>query len=169
MALTEGTGAADGSADGRSPDDDALADIARHHGRMVDRATALAEAIVAAVEAGDAATAHEEKGALVSWCEDELIPHTQAEEGALYAGARSTAEGRLLVEGLAWDHQAIVGYVDELRAAEGLRAAALAVAIARAFALHRAKEDSLLYPLIAGSDELSLAEASRGLEGVVGP
>ena len=166
MALTEGM---DAAGTGPGADDGALADIARHHGRMLERASALAEAILAAVEAGDAPTAHEEKGALLSWCEDELIPHTLAEEGSLYDGARATAEGRLLVEGLLRDHEAIVGYVEELRAAEGARAAALAVAIARAFSLHRAKEDALLYPLIAQSRELSLAEASRGLETLVGP
>ena len=166
MALTEGM---DGTGTGSGADDGALADIARHHGRMLERASALAEAILAAVEAGDARLAHEEKGALLSWCEDELVPHIQAEEGSLYAGARATDEGRLLVEGLLLDHEAIAGYVEELRAAEGLRAAALAAAIARAFALHRAKEDALLYPLIAGSQELSLAEASRGLETLVGP
>ena len=71
-------------------DDGALAAIASHHDRMSVRASALAEAILAAVEAGDAATAHEEKDALVSWCEDELIPHTLAEEGSVNAGSRGT-------------------------------------------------------------------------------
>jgi iron-sulfur cluster repair protein YtfE (RIC family) len=66
------------------------------------------------------------------------------------------------------DHQTIIGLVEELREAEGARAAALGTAIARAFALHLMKENELLFPFIAANPDLSLAEAVAGLEALVG-
>ncbi|MEN2743034.1 hemerythrin domain-containing protein [Sinomonas halotolerans] len=152
-----------------SDDDEALASIERHHSHMLERATALSDALIAAVDAGDVNTAYDEKANLVSWCEDELIPHALAEEGPLYGGARGTPEGRLLVEGMLQDHQAIVGLVDELRAADGAHAAALGLAVTRAFRLHLQKENRLLFPFIAGREDLSLADSVAGLEQIVGP
>ena len=149
-------------------DDEALAAIEHHHAHMLERVTALAEAIVAAVEAGDVGTAHDEKANLVEWCENDLIPHAVAEEGPLYGGAGRTDKGHLLVEGMLQDHQAIIGLVEELRAAEGARAASVGFAIARAFQLHLRKENGLLFPYIAAHPDLSLAESVRGLEEIVG-
>lgn len=149
-------------------DSEALAAIEAHHGHMLRRGDALAEALVAAVAAGDAGTAYDEKANLIGWCEDELIPHAVAEEGPLYGAARATPEGRLLVEGMLMDHQAIIALVEELRAADGARAAAAGTAIARAFALHLRKENELLFPYIAAAPDLSLAEAVAGLEALVG-
>lgn len=149
-------------------DREALSAIEEHHGQMLRRGTALADALVAAVAAGDAGAAYDEKANLVGWCEDELIPHAVAEEGPLYGQARRTAEAHLLVEGMLLDHQTIIGLVEELREAEGARAAALGTAIARAFALHLRKENELLFPFIAANPDLSLAEAVAGLEALVG-
>lgn len=161
----------DGNTHGHSnfaDDGEALAAIEEHHGHMLQRATALADALVAAVAAGDAGTAYDEKANLIGWCEDELIPHAVAEEGPLYGPARQTTEGRLLVEGMLMDHQAIIGLVEELRENDGARAAAVGTAIARAFALHLKKENELLFPFIAQTPGLSLAEAVAGLEALVG-
>jgi hypothetical protein len=149
-------------------DREALAAVEEHHGHMLRRATALADALVAAVAAADAGTAHDEKANLIGWCEDELIPHAVAEEGPLYGPARETEEARLLVEGMLIDHQAIIGLVEELRGSDGPRAAAVGTAIARAFALHLKKENELLFPYIAARPDLSLAEAVAGLETLVG-
>lgn len=149
-------------------DGEALAAIEEHHAHMLERATALADALVGAVAAGDAGTAYDERANLVGWCEDELIPHAVAEEGPLYGGARETEEARLLVEGMLMDHQTIVGLVEELRGAEGVQAAAIGVAIARAFALHLRKENELLFPYIAASPALSLAQSVAGQESLVG-
>lgn len=153
---------------GFSDDDAALAAVEEHHAHMLERVSALSDALLAAVAAGDAGTAYDEKANLVGWCEDELIPHAVAEEGPLYGPARETAEARLLVEGMLQDHQAIIGLVEELRGADGPRAAALGLAIARAFALHLRKENQLLFPYIVASPDLSLAKAVEGLEEVVG-
>lgn len=149
-------------------DDEALAAIEHHHAHMLERVTALAEAIVAAVETGDATTVHAEKTNLVEWCENELIPHAVAEEGPLYGAAGRTDKGHLLVEGMLQDHQTIIGLVEELRAAEGARAAAIGFAVARAFELHLRKENGLLFAYIAASPDLSLADSVRGLEEIVG-
>jgi hypothetical protein len=149
-------------------DDEALAAIEHHHAHMLERVQALAEALLAAVEAGDAGAAHDEKANLVEWCENELIPHAVAEEGPLYGGARETDRGHLLVEGMLQDHLAIIGLVEELRAADGARAAALGLTVARAFELHLRKENGLLFPYIASHPDLSLAASVRGLEEIVG-
>lgn len=149
-------------------DEEALTAIETHHAQMLERVRALSDALLAAVEAGDSGTAYDEKANLVSWCEDELIPHAVAEEGPLYGGARETPEARLLVEGMLQDHQAIIGLVEELRAADGVKAAAVGLAVARAFELHLGKENGLLLPFIAESPDLSLAESVAGLEALVG-
>ncbi|GHG48355.1 hypothetical protein GCM10012320_15580 [Sinomonas cellulolyticus] len=155
-------------AHGFKDDEDALAAVEEHHGHMLERVTALSDALLAAVEAGDGGAAYDEKANLVGWCEDELIPHALAEEGPLYGPARETPEARLLVEGMLQDHQAIVGLVEELRDADGARAAAVGLAIARAFALHLRKENGLLFPFMVENPDLSLAQAVEGLEEVVG-
>ncbi|MDQ4490376.1 hemerythrin domain-containing protein [Sinomonas sp. ASV486] len=149
-------------------DNDALAAIEEHHTHMLHRVTALSDALIAAVAGGDGGTAYDEHANLVAWCEDELIPHAVAEEGPLYGPARETPEGRLLVEGMLLDHRTIIGLVEELRPAEGARAAALGLVITRAFALHLRKENELLFPYIARNPDLSLAKAVAGLEEVVG-
>lgn len=149
-------------------DEEALTAVETHHAQMLERVRALSDALLAAVEAGDAGTAYDEKANLVAWCEDELIPHAVAEEGPLYGGARETTEARLLVEGMLRDHQAIIGLVEELRGAQGARAAAVGLAVARAFELHLGKENGLLLPFIAASPDLSLSESVAGLEALVG-
>ncbi|MDQ4504480.1 hemerythrin domain-containing protein [Sinomonas sp. ASV322] len=146
---------------------EAAAAIGHRHDRLLERVRALSGALLDAVEAGDTVTAHDEKANLVSWCEDELIPHLVAEEGPLYGGAHATAEAGLLVEGLLQEHQTLVGLVDELRRVDGgARPAALGLVIARVLALHIGKEERLLLPFIAASPGLSLAEAVGTLEDV---
>lgn len=146
---------------------EAAAALGYRHDRMLERIRGLTGSLLAAVEAGARSTAHDEHANLVSWCEDELIPHMLAEEGPLYGGAHATAEGGLLVEALLQEHQSLVGLVDELRAASGVKAAAIGFMIARLFTLHIGQEERLLLPFIAASPDLSLAEAVGSLEDVV--
>ncbi|WP_422936039.1 hemerythrin domain-containing protein [Sinomonas sp. P47F7] len=146
---------------------EAAAALGYRHDRMLERVRGLTGSLLAAAEAGDRNTAHDEQANLVSWCEDELIPHMLAEEGPLYAGAHATGEAGLLVEALLQEHQALVGLVDELRGASGVKAAAVGFMIARLFALHIGQEERLLLPFIAASPGLSLAEAVGSLDDVV--
>lgn len=146
---------------------EAAAALGYRHDRMLERVRGLSGSLLAAVEAADRGTAHDEKTNLVSWCEDELIPHMLAEEGPLYGGAHATGEGGLLVEALLQEHQSLVGLVEELRGADGVKAAAVGFMIARLFALHIGQEERLLLPFIAASPVLSLAEAVGTIEDVV--
>ena len=147
----------------------ALTAIEHHHHEMTTQLRALVSALVEAAAKGDSAREHDAHGSLVEWCERELIPHAQAEEGPLYSGARNLPEGGLLVQGMLAEHRAIIGLVDKLRAASSpVEAAAAAFAIKTVFSLHFDKENQLLLPLIAASDRMSLAEAVEGLEELVG-
>ncbi|HEY6739335.1 MAG TPA: hemerythrin domain-containing protein, partial [Actinopolymorphaceae bacterium] len=73
--------------------------VARHHREMVTVLAERVEAIVGAVDRDDSAAAERARAALTRWCDDELLPHTAAEERALYPMAREDPAGRLLVEG----------------------------------------------------------------------
>ena len=61
-------------------DREALAAVRQHHTSMLDRASALSQTLTAAVEAGDASTVYDERGNLIEWCADDLVPHFTAEE-----------------------------------------------------------------------------------------
>lgn len=148
-------------------DREALAAVRQHHTSMLDRASALSQTLTAAVEAGDASTVYDERGNLIEWCADDLVPHFTAEE-RLYGLADGVAGAGLLAEALRHDHEAIAALVEELRASDGVRAAAVGQSIVRAFALHADKEDSLLFPAVADDPELGFGAAVEGLEEVVG-
>ncbi len=135
---------------------------------MLDRASALSQTLTAAVEAGDSGTVYDEKGNLIEWCTDELVPHCVAEEDRIYPTAAAVAEAQLLVEGLRHDHEAIAALVEELRVSDGVRAAAVGQAVVRAFALHADKEDALLFPALADRAGSGFAEAVEGLEEILG-
>jgi hypothetical protein len=146
----------------------ALQAVERHHAAMLKQLTGLVAALMAAVEARDAATEGVARAKLLDWCENELVPHALAEEGPLYGGPRATPEGRLLVEGMLAEHRVIVSLVEELRTSTGLAAAVAGAIIQRLFALHLEKENGLLMPFIAASPDMSLAEAVEGLHELVG-
>ncbi|KIS27360.1 hemerythrin [Arthrobacter sp. SPG23] len=147
---------------------EALEAVERHHASMLRRLTALTDALTGSVEKHDAPAEHDAHDVLLEWCENELVPHALAEEGALYSGPRNSAEGRLLVEGMLAEHQVIVSLVEELRGARGVAAAVAAGAIQRIFALHLDKENRLLMPFVAASPGLSLAQSVSGLHELVG-
>ncbi|MET4094386.1 hemerythrin domain-containing protein [Arthrobacter sp. UYCu712] len=146
----------------------ALEAVEKHHAGMRRRLDALVSTLTHAVTAGDTVAEHDAHGVLVEWCETELVPHALAEEAVLYPGARELPEGRLLVDGMLTDHQAIAGIVEELRGAAGVAGASAAGALRHVFASHVAKEDRLLMPLIGASEGLSLAQAVEGLSELVG-
>lgn len=146
----------------------ALHAVEHHHGEMLAELRERVAALIQAVEepasgAGDAA-----RNALATWCEQELVPHALAEEGPLYSGPGHTEQGRLLVEGMLAEHQAIVGLVERLRVTQGVQAAATGAASQELFTVHLDKENRLLMPFIVQSPELSLADAVEGLHELVG-
>ncbi|WP_115790502.1 hemerythrin domain-containing protein [Arthrobacter silvisoli] len=146
----------------------ALQAVERHHTEMLKQLTALVSVLMEAVEAVDAGAAESAHGALLAWCDGELIPHALAEEGPLYSGPHALPEGKLLVDGMLAEHKVIVDLVEELRISSGLSAVVAGAVIQRVFALHLEKENHLLMPFIAASPELSLAESVKGLHELVG-
>jgi hypothetical protein len=146
----------------------ALKAVESHHAAMLNQLEGLVALLLDAVEARNAAAEDTARAALLDWCDHDLVPHALAEEGPLYGGPRATPEGRLLVEGMLAEHRVIVGLVEELRTATGLPAAVAGATIQRLFALHLDKENGLLMPFIAGSPDLSLAQAVQGLHQLVG-
>ncbi|WP_426977849.1 hemerythrin domain-containing protein [Pseudarthrobacter sp. O4] len=146
----------------------ALEAVEQHHGSMLKRLNALVFTLTHAVKAGDAVAEHDAHEVLVEWCETELVPHSLAEEGALYGGAGDAPEGKLLVEGMLAEHQVLAGLAEDLRGASGVDAAVAAGAIRQIFAVHVDKANRLLLPLIVASPGLSLAQAVGGLSELVG-
>ena len=146
----------------------ALHAVEHHHAEMSADLRVLVTGVLDAVETRERDAVSRSRDVLVQWCETELVPHALAEEGPLYGGAGRTEAGRLLVEGMLEEHRVIVGLVEELKQSEGVRCAVTAGAIERVFALHLAKENRPLMPLIVQSPDLSLTEAVAGLHELVG-
>ncbi|PTT58719.1 hemerythrin domain-containing protein [Arthrobacter sp. HMWF013] len=146
----------------------ALHAVEHHHGEMLAELRERVAALIRAVEEPASGAGADARNALAMWCEQELVPHALAEEGPLYSGPGNTVQGRLLVEGMLAEHQAIVGLVERLRVAQGVQAAATGTAIQELFAVHLDKENRLLMPFIVQSPELSLADSVEGLHELVG-
>lgn len=82
---------------------------------------------------------------------DEVLPHTRAEERALFPAAAHQPRTELLVRALVSEHRSIAWQADRLAAETGAAAAATAEAIRSLFAVHTAKENYLLLPALAES------------------
>jgi uncharacterized protein (DUF2249 family) len=142
------------------------ADLARHAALLRDDATVAEE-----VGAGQAPGPQwrDDRAALVGWLREELLPHAAAEEGTLYPAAAAQPGGRLLVDGMLGEHQAIMALVREL---DGAGTAAGATAAARAlsavFEVHLAKENDLVLPLLLAAEEVSLAGLLAGMHDLLG-
>ena len=105
---------------------------------------------------------------LVAWCDQELVPHAQAEEKAMYpAGLESTA-GRLLVEAMLAEHGVIVGLLDQLRTAEGPRALTTAGGLLAVFDSHLTKENEQLLPLLVADPDVSVHDLLGGMHELLG-
>jgi len=106
---------------------------------------------------------------LLTWLRTELLPHAEAEEGALYPPAAAQGAGRLLVEGMLAEHQAISRLVTELETAgTAVDAAGAARALAALFDVHLGKENTLVLPLLLATEEVSLAGVLNGMHDLLG-
>jgi uncharacterized protein (DUF2249 family) len=107
--------------------------------------------------------------ALLSWLRTELVPHAVAEEAGLYPAAGAQPGGRLLVDGMLDEHQAITALVPELETAgTAVDAAAAAHALAALFEVHLAKENNLILPLLLDAVQVSLADLLDGMHDLLG-
>lgn len=142
--------------------------VQQHHAQMSGVLTGLVEGLIGAVARPDAA--EDARRRLSAWCEGELMPHALAEEATLYPAARSTVEGRLLVEGMLAEHETIGALVRSLGAGSGdvVRAATTAAALRAVFESHLAKENDLVLPLLLRTPGVSVAELLGGMHELLG-
>ncbi|MHB9859103.1 DUF2249 domain-containing protein [Streptomyces sp. YIM S03343] len=135
----------------------ALAAAEEHHSHLAGELSGRVATLLAAADR-DAAAADRIRHGLVSFCDTQLLPHTAAEEATLYATARRTTDGRLLIESLMGEHGRIAALVDALREAGApLTAASDARALQVLVEEHVAKENGLVLPLLAVMPGVDLA------------
>jgi len=150
-------------------DAEAVEAVKSHHAQLAGALAVQAEALVEAAARGDLPAARAAAGALVRWCDDELIPHALAEEQAMYPAAHQDPRARLLVDAMIAEHHDLVGLVQAIRQATGpVRAAANAQALRSLFDSHLVKENEQILPLLAESSEVSLAGLLAGMHELLG-
>ena len=144
--------------------------VRQHHGEMAGRLDALVAGLGTAAADADAGAVEVARLRVVEWCEGDLLPHARAEEEALYPAAQATTEGRLLLEAMIGEHQAIGDLVATLVASSGkpVQAAATAAALRAMFTSHLAKENDLVLPLLLQTPGVSVAELLGGMHELLG-
>ncbi|MEU4633532.1 DUF2249 domain-containing protein [Micromonospora chalcea] len=154
----------------RSPADRGAAQaVVRHHAQLAADLDRHVGNLLTAADQGDAAGALRHRDELLRWLRDELLPHAHAEEDSLYAAAGERAEGALLVRGMLDEHQAVTGLVAELETGNRpIRLACTARALAALFAVHLAKENDLVVPLLVDAADVSLAKLLEGMHDLLG-
>lgn len=150
--------------------DHAAADaVIAHHNELTANLTRQVALLRAAARAGTEPQWREHRQNLLTWLRTELLPHAAAEETALYPPAGRQERGRLLVEGMVAEHQAIARLVTELETAgTPVDAAGAARALASVFEIHLSKENTLVLPLLLSAEDVSLAEILDGMHDLLG-
>lgn len=147
----------------------AAAAAVAHHARLAGALGTQAMRLRDAAAGGSVTEVIRSRAELVAWLQTELLPHAQAEEQALYPAAARRPGGRVLVEGLLAEHAVLAALVDELEGAgTPIDAAAAARAVNVLFAVHLAKENDLILPLLLASDEVSVAALLHGMHSLLG-
>jgi len=143
--------------------------VEQHHAQMAGTLALRVEALLEAAARQDTAAARAAKIELVSWAQQELVPHALAEEKAMYPAAQSRSEGRLLVDGMLAEHTVITDLVAEIASAEEpVRAAASAKALLVIFESHLGKENELILPLLTAASDVSVADLLGGMHELLG-
>jgi hemerythrin-like domain-containing protein len=128
----------------------------RHHAALARALDRRVEELLVAVETAPEAVA-EARQRVVEFCYTQLMPHAQAEEHSIYPAAATDGRTRLLIEAVTAEHRTIAELVEVVRyAVHPVRAAAAAEGVRVLFETHLAKEDSIIYPLVAATPGLSL-------------
>ncbi|MEU5942790.1 DUF2249 domain-containing protein [Micromonospora sp. NPDC047548] len=157
------------SASRSTADRQAAQAIVQHHAQLAAVLERHVGDLLDTADRGDEARAIRHRDELVGWLRDELVPHAYAEEAALYPAAGDRAEAALLVRGMLDEHRAITGLVTELEATDRpVRLAAAARALAALFAIHLAKENDLVVPLLVDAADVSLATLLDGMHDLLG-
>jgi iron-sulfur cluster repair protein YtfE (RIC family) len=140
-----------------------------HHRQLAEALAAHTGRVHAAATGDDPSLVWRAREALVDWLRTELVPHATAEEAVLYPAAAAQPAGRLLVDGMIAEHHAITALVTELATAgTPVAAAAAARALSALFAVHLAKENDLILPLLLAAEQVSLAGLLEGMHELLG-
>lgn len=135
----------------------------RDHARIRQSLADHVEALLLAVEEEPDAVA-ELRLRLVSLCETVLLPHAEAEERSIYPAAATDGRTRLLLEAMVEEHRTIAELVSVVKhAVHPIRAAAAAEALRVLVETHLAKEDTIVFPLVAAAPGLSLETLVAGM------
>ncbi len=150
-------------------DEVAVQAVIGHHAQLAAGLTERVEALVRRVETDQLRTAQTAREDLLAFLRREVLPHARAEEQALYPPAAAHPDGRLLVEGMLAEHAALTALVEELAAASSpVRAATATRALAALFAVHLAKENDLVLPLLVTTPGVSVAGVLSGMHDLLG-
>lgn len=138
----------------------ALDAIAARNAAMVGTVIAHATALLDASAAGSLEGASSARRDLVLYCRGEVLPGAIAEEDTIYAAARELPETRALADVMIADHRAMAELIDDLAGATTpLGASAAGHALRVLVELHVEKSGEFVYPLLAASGAVSLADA----------
>lgn len=138
----------------------ALDAIAARNAAMVGTVIAHATALLDASAAGSLEGASSARRDLVLYCRGEVLPGAIAEEDTIYAAARELPETRALADVMIADHRAMAELIDDLAGATTpLGASAAGHALRVLVELHVEKAGEFVYPLLAASGAVSLADA----------
>lgn len=137
----------------------ALDAITARNAEMVGTVIAHATALLDASSAGSLEGASSARRDLVLYARAEVLPSAIAEEDTIYALARRLPETRALVDVMIADHRAMAELIDDLAGATTpLGASAAGHALRVLVELHVEKAGEFVYPVLAASDEVSLAD-----------
>lgn len=143
--------------------------VKNHHAQLAGALDVQVETLLDAAARGDLPGAGAASGALVRWCQVELVPHAIAEEQTMYPAAHDDPRGRMLVDAMLAEHHDLLALVGDIgQATEPVRAAAYAQALRTLFHSHLVKENEQILPLLAESSEVSLAELLGDMHELLG-
>jgi uncharacterized protein (DUF2249 family) len=143
--------------------------VVDHHAQLAAGVDQRVDALVRHVDGQYLLKAEDARQDLLGYLRREILPHAKAEEDKLYPPAAALADGRLLVEGMIEEHRTLTVLVTELADAESpVRAAAAARALGTLFAVHLAKENDLVLPLLVATPEVALSQVLAGMHELLG-
>lgn len=151
------------------PDRVAAAAVISHHQHLAASLQWRVADLIKAAESGGLRGTWRVRDALVAWLSEELLPHARAEEAVLYPVAARQPGAKLLIDAMLGEHQALIALVTELTDTPSpVSAAATARALQAVFAVHVAKENDLVVPLLVEAAEVSLAGLLDGMHDLIG-
>ncbi|HEY8482872.1 MAG TPA: DUF2249 domain-containing protein [Spirillospora sp.] len=140
--------------------------ILDHHGRL---GRTMADHVLTITRAVDQLTPpHERRDRLVAFCEQEVVPHADAEEKTLYRAAEDLPGAGPLLRAMRREHVSITERVAELEAARTPgETVAAASALNALFQSHLEKENDLLLPALTEGG-VDLAALLAGMHEILG-